>query len=339
MYLFRDRHGIRPLYYFFKNHLVLFGSEIKSLVKVLGERPSVSKNSLSNTATFWTNIGSETSFKDYFKVLPGHYLIIKKDGIKTCRYHLNDFYYSSKKNFSSTAELRKYFINAVKNQLQSEIGYGSYLSGGIDSSALSYELSKLSSKKLDTFSIKFENKEYDESDKQLVMSKFLGSNHNSLLIKNNQIYENFFNAVNHAECLLFRTAPVPMLLLSKLVKKNNHKVIFSGEGADETMLGYDIFSEMRIRKFWSKEKNSETRNLLFAKLYGYLPQFNNKKYLPLTTGFYKNYLDFKKNDFFSHEIRWSQFNQVKSFFKGLKKNSLKESQKKLKIFCLKSLMI
>ena len=62
------------------------------------------------------------------------------------------------------------------------------------------------------------------------------------------------------------------------------------------MLGYDIFSEMRI-EILVKGKESKTRNLLFAKLYGYLPQFNNKKYLPLTTGFYKNYLDFKKNDF------------------------------------------
>ena len=183
---------------------------------------------------------------------------------------------------------------------------------------------------MDTFSIKFENKEYDESEKQETMAKFLKSNHNSLYIKNVQIYENFFKAVNHAETLFFRTAPVPMLLLSKLVKKNGHKVVFSGEGADETMLGYDIFSEMRIRKFWSKEKNSKRRNLLFAKLYGYLPQFRNKKYLPLTTGFYRNYLDFKDNDFFSHEIRWSQYDQIKSFFKGLNKRSLNANLKKIK---------
>lgn len=162
------------------------------------------------------------------------------------------------------------------------------------------------------------------------MVKFIKSNHNSLLINNKDIYENFYKTVYHAESLLFRTAPVPMMLLSNLVKKNGHKVIFSGEGADETMLGYDIFSETRIRKFWSKEKKSKTRNLLFSKLYGYLPQFKNKKFLNLTTGFYKSYLNYTNNDFFSHEIRWSQYNQINSFFKILEKYSLKKIINKIK---------
>ena len=56
---------------------------------------------------------------------------------------------------------------------------------------------------------------------------------------------------------MFRTAPVPMYLLSKLVKDNGHKVVFTGEGADEILLGYDIFGENRIRRFWSRNKNSK----------------------------------------------------------------------------------
>ena len=62
-----------------------------------------------------------------------------------------------------------------------------------------------------------------------------------------------------------------MYLLSKLVNKNGHKVVFSGGGADEVMLGYDIFSELKIRKFWSRNPNSNIRGNLFLKLYGFYP--------------------------------------------------------------------
>ena len=66
---------------------------------------------------------------------------------------------------------------------------------------------------------------------------------------------------------MFRTAPVPMYLLSKHVRSQGHKVVFTGEGADEILLGYDLFGETKIRKFWSKLPNSNLRPELLKKLY------------------------------------------------------------------------
>ena len=88
------------------------------------------------------------------------------------------------------------------------------------------------------------------------------------------ISDNFSTVINHLETILFRTAPVPMYLLSKLVNEKNIKVIYSGEGADEILFGYDIFFENRIRKFWKKNPNSNLRPLL---LKNYIIIFRNFK--------------------------------------------------------------
>ena len=119
---------------------------------------------------------------------------------------------------------------------------------------------------MDTFSIEFFNKEYDESSKQKNFSKFLKTNHRSIKVDKKDIANNFEAVVNHAETFLFRTAPVPLYLLSKFVKKFNHKVVFTGEGADEVLLGYDIFFENRIRQFWRKIKDLRY-DLCFLKNY------------------------------------------------------------------------
>ena len=106
------------------------------------------------------------------------------------------------------------------------------------------------------------------------MSKFLNTNNHTLKITKTDIPDNFNKMIEHAETHVFRTAPVPMYLLSKFVKSKGHKVFFSGEGADEILFGYDIFFETKIRKFWSKDINSKRRFLLFKKLYHYLSSLN-----------------------------------------------------------------
>ena len=113
-------------------------------------------------------------------------------------------------------------------------------------------LTQIQQSPIDTFSVEFENKEYDESDAQQSVKKIINSNHFSLKISNKDIADNFEKVINHSECHLFRTAPVPMYLLAKYVKEKGHKVVFTGEGADEILLGYDLFGETKVRNFWSK---------------------------------------------------------------------------------------
>ena len=312
--LFRDRFGIRPIYYSLnKPYSFIFSSEIKSILSVSDMKHSIDGYSLAFTSMFWTNIGNHTSFENINLLPANHYLILdEKFNLDVVPY--KNYFFQKNKIQNKKFDLYKSLRNSVKNQIFGEVGFCSYLSGGIDSSIIAYLLKDITKKKIDTFSISFEDKDYDESLAQIEVSKFLETNHKTLKIKNKDVSENFLDTIHATETFLFRTAPVPMYLLSKFVKEKGHKVFFTGEGADEIFFGYDIFFETKIRKFWTKQKDSKYRFLLFKKLYHYLPQFKNSRYFRLIKDFYKTSLDVEDNLFYSHFVRWSQYNFMNSYF-------------------------
>ena len=312
LFLARDKHGIRPIYYWNESDFV-FASEIKCILKYSKKKINFSKKSLAQTCFFWTNIGETTSF-DKIKILPpGHYLKYNTNNLIVRRYYQNQIIQKRDENVISNKNFYDLLNNAVENQLHGEVGHACYLSGGIDSVILAYLLKKKISN-LDTFSVSFENVDYDESYYQKKISKFLKTNHKQIKISSMDIANNFAKVIEHTETYLFRTAPVPMYLLSKEVKKSNHKVVFSGEGADEVLLGYDIFFENRIRKFWSKFPDSKIRYKLLQKLYNHLPQFKNSRYFEMIKDFYKKNLKSTDDLFYSHLVRWSQYEQTREYF-------------------------
>ena len=330
-YLIRDRFGIRPLFYYYNKYQLFFGSEAKSIISSSDEDFEIDAKSLAQIAMFWTNIGKQTSFKNIYSVKPGHYIEFKNGIANEKKYFFNPILNEKYINVS-TKEIKKELVeqlkNSVKRQGQSEVGYACYVSGGIDSSIIAYLLSQ--EKKIDTFSIEFEDNEYNERDAQQQIIKNLNTKHNSLSIKKKDIANNFSKVIYHCESLLFRTAPVPLYLLSKLVKESGHKVVYTGEGADEILFGYDLFFENRIRNFWKKDPTSKIRPLLFKKLYHYLPQFNNPRYFALIKEFYSHNLLNDDKLFYSHLVRWAQYDQVSSYFNlEINKNELFEDIKLL----------
>lgn len=309
IYLFRDAFGIRPLFFFKQNENFVFSSEIKGIINTKLLTPEINSNSLMQNCYFWTNVDKQTSFKNIYSLPPGSFLKwnIKEFKIQK-HFNFSDYSDETTNNFDISHELE----NAIERQVPKEVKYGCYLSGGIDSSILAKILSKKT--ELNTFSISFDNKEYNEDPFQKLFLNENQTNHYQLKVTDKMIANNFEKTVNHAETFIFRTAPVPMYLLSNLVKKQGIKVIFSGEGADEILFGYDIFFENRIRNFWKKKASSKLRPQLLKKLYNYLPQFSNSRYFEMTKDFYKSTLN-KKSDYYSHLVRWSQFDHVSSFFK------------------------
>ena len=140
---------------------------------------------------------------------------------------------------------------------------------------------------LRTFSIGFSKGNLDESDYQKLMIKHLGTNHSSIFCRNNDIAEAFPQTIWHTESPILRTAPVSMMLLSKLVRKNNYKVVLTGEGSDEVLGGYDIFKESKIRQFWAKKPDSHMRPLLLKRLYPYL-DFSSRQSQTYIEAFFGN---------------------------------------------------
>ena len=322
----RDRVGIRPFFYNLSpDGELTFASEIKSIFENKKLKPEFSPENLSQVYTFWTTITPDTVFKDVYELPPGHFMTYSKDGLHIEKYWELDF---SKINRSiSLEEAQEQFdellSDAVRIRLRADVEVAAYLSGGIDSSATVSYIKKMESRVLNTFSIGFRDKDFDESFYQQEAVKYLDTNHKYISCSSQEIGESFPKAVWHSETPMIRTAPTPMLLLSEQVRNSDIKVVITGEGADEMLAGYNIFKEAKIRRFWAEQPDSKIRPLLLKKLYPYLPQMQNANPAILKM-FFGFKLQDTENPFYSHLLRWNNSNHIKKHFSDEIKSALND---------------
>ena len=125
----------------------------------------------------------------------------------------------------------------------------------------------------------------------------------------------FPDVIRHAEQPIVRTAPAPLLLLSKLVREQGYKVVLTGEGSDEVLGGYDIFKEAKVRRFWAQRPDSRLRPLLLKRLYPYLPRLQSQSPAYLRAFFHADPADLG-DPFFSHRPRWEMSSRMELFLSG-----------------------
>jgi asparagine synthase (glutamine-hydrolysing) len=323
LFIARDRIGIRPLFYHLSEKVFSFASEIKSLFVQKDIHPEFSNKNLSQIYTFWTAITPGTAFKDIFELSPGHYLIYNKAGIKISKYWELQFYNDNKDlTFKKALEqFHELFYDAVKIRLRADVEVAAYLSGGIDSSSTVAYIKNIEPGILNTFSIGFDDRDFDETSYQNEAVRYLNTRHRSIMCTSEEISKSFPKVIWHSETPVTRTAPAPMYLLSRLVRENNIKVVITGEGADEMLAGYDIFKEAKIRRFWAKQPDSALRPRLLTKLYPYLPQMKQANPAILKM-FYGYKLEEIENPFYSHLLRWNNSNHIKKHFTDQIKSEL-----------------
>jgi|WetSurMetagenome_2_1015567.scaffolds.fasta_scaffold00011_44 asparagine synthase (glutamine-hydrolysing) len=317
LFMARDRVGIRPLFYNLSNGIFSFASEIKSLFEQKRVPCNFDPVNLSQIYTFWTALTPNTAFKDIFELSPGHFLVYNRNGLKINRFWELRF---DKKRYdlslgNAIEEFHELFTNAVRIRLRADVEVAAYLSGGIDSSATVAYIKDIEPGVLNTFSIKFDEGEYDESSYQTDAVRYFNTNHKSFTCSASDIAENFPQVVWHSETPVTRTAPVPMMMLSKLVRDNNIKVVITGEGSDEILAGYNIFKEGKIRRFWAVNPDSRIRPLLLTRLYPYLPQMKQSSTNVLKMFFGYNLSD-TDNPLYSHLLRWNNSNHIKKHLRG-----------------------
>jgi len=323
VFLARDRIGIRPLFYHNSDRGLSFASEIKSLFAQKDISPELSKKNLSQIYTFWTAITPGTAFRDIYELSPGHYMVFNRDGLIIKQFwQLN--YTGSFNDISfpdAVEQLGELLRDAVRIRLRADVEVAAYLSGGLDSSSTVAMIKEIEPGILNTFSIGFEDPNFDETSYQNEAVRFLDTRHRSITCTSEEISNSFPRVVWHSETPITRTAPAPMYLLSGLVRKNNIKVVITGEGADEMLAGYDIFKEAKIRRFWAKQPDSTLRPGLLTKLYPYLPQMKQANPAILKM-FYGYKLEEIQNPFYSHLLRWNNSNHIKKHFSGTTKSEL-----------------
>jgi asparagine synthase (glutamine-hydrolysing) len=210
-------------------------------------------------------------------------------------------------------ELHDLLADATRIRLRADVPVGAYLSGGLDSSALVALIRQNSSAQLKTFSIGFTDAALDESAHQQTLVNALGLDHHSTLCSNADIGAAFFNTIRHTESPILRTAPVPMRLLSGLVRSSGYKVVLTGEGSDEVLGGYDIFKEAKIRRFWAQQPDSLWRANLLRRLYPWLDTSGQQGGAYLRQ-FYGVGMALPDAPLFSHLTRMQTTAQCKQFF-------------------------
>lgn len=316
LFLARDRVGIRPLFYWRKDESFAFCSEIKGLFALDKIDRKINNDGLKQIFTFWTTISPTTPFEDIYELPPGHYMKVTSDNIYISKFwELN---YANEKgkefNFAETLEeFDELLHDSVKIRLRADVPVGAYLSGGLDSSVTTSFIKDIFPGILNTYSIGFSEKMYDETEYQIEVSKFLNTNHTAFTCTTEDIIENFEKTIYHTEFPILRTSPTPMYLLSKKVRESNIKVVITGEGADEILAGYNIFKEAKIRRFWANQPESSIRPKLLAQLYPYLPMMKESPDFALKMFFgYK--LGDVENPLYSHLLRWNNTSRINTFF-------------------------
>ena len=319
--LARDRTGIRPLFYTEAAGRIIFASEVKALFALPDVRRSIDVRALAETCTYWSPLAPRTAFEAVSSLPPGHVMVIANGARRIHRYwdwtfpdaELGTHGGTRRSEADYAAELRELLIDAVRLQLRADVPVGAYLSGGLDSSIITSLVRNFSDTPLRTFSLTFEDAEFDESQYQQELVDYLGTEHTSIRCTRGDIAAAFPRTIFHTESPIVRTAPTPLMLLASHVREAGYKVVLTGEGADEVFGGYDIFKEAKIRRFWARSPDSASRPRILERLYPYL------KHSPatgraFTQAFFRDGMEHADQPYFAHIPRWTTTRRISQFF-------------------------
>ncbi len=326
--LARDRTGIRPLFYTRVRGRLAFASEVKALFTLPEVPRALNVDALGDVMTYWSALAPDTVFAGIQSLPPGHVLAIEGGREQLTKYWDWEFptappHRAGRSDESYAEELRELLTDAVRLQLRADVTVGAYLSGGLDSSAISALVRTYHQKSLITFSIAFEDPEFDESAFQSQMAAHLGTQHTRILCRKSDIAAIFPEVIRHTESPILRTAPAPLMLLSRSVREHGLKVVLTGEGADEVFGGYDLFKEAQIRRFWARNPQSKWRPALLDRLYPYLLH-SPAATRAITKRFYGQGLDQVGRATFAHGPRWASTRRSWQFFSSEARATLGE---------------
>jgi asparagine synthase (glutamine-hydrolysing) len=323
--LSRDPFGISPLYTCHARGRLFFASEVKGIFA--GDRTiprSFDPVGLEETFAFWTAVAPQTIFRDIAEIEPGQSRVFE-NGRSCSRRHWELRYPIAHgadgvahEEFAGSldeaaAAVRTTLVDAIQARLtHAAVPVAAYLSGGLDSSLLVALTAASGRAAVPTFSVRFDDREYDEGPFQRAVARAFGTEHCELTVSRRDIADSLPEAMAHIERPILRTAPVPLFILSRLARDHGIKAVVTGEGADEMFAGYDLFREATVRRFWARQPTSAIRPLLLQRLYPYLSRSPSAR-PAVARQFFGRHLDAAAQRGFSHDIRWRRTSALKRF--------------------------
>ena len=272
LFLCRDRFGIKPLYYIEVNQSIIFSSSIKALKSFSHEELNIKEDDLLDFLQYGT-VHQPNTILDKVKSVPrGSFLMAGNQETKIFEYwNLFESNNSNKITSEPLKTVNKLLLESVEKRLISDVPYGIFLSGGIDSSILVAAASKVSTQKVNTFSIVFKEKGFDERKFSRQIASKYKTNHLELELNPEEILQQIeepFKFMDHPSVDGINT-----FFISKQVHNQGFKMALSGAGSDELFAGYPVFKEVfeLENKKWLYSFPPQLRNI-----FGKLLQLRNK---------------------------------------------------------------
>ena len=277
LYLARDRFGEKPLYYGWlpQKECFVFSSDL--IFDKLFKEISFDLNDDALNDLFHLNYINKnySIFKNIYKVEPGSYLEVKFkknqtpkiDSYKYWKLENLNITKNKNKNKYTTDELDNKLTEIVKNQIFADVEVGTFLSGGIDSSLITAKAQEVSNKKIKTFCIGTEDKSYDESKYAYSVAKHLSTDHEELILNENNIIQDIPSIISNLNEPLGDSSFIPTYYVSKLARKKV-KVVLTGDAGDEIFGGYNRYTKLKyvskvykLPKFLKKMISKSLSNL------------------------------------------------------------------------------
>ena len=237
--LVRDRLGIKPLYWTMAGDTLLFGSEIKALL-ASGMVEAVANHAVlpEVLSTRYTS-GEETLFRGIYKLLPGHRLVFEGGAVAIQQYwDLPTRTDSPESPAASPVERFKEMLEeSVRLRLMADVPLGMFLSGGIDSSAIAAIMARMIDRPLQTFSVAFKDRAFNELEYAREVARSIGAVSHEIVIDDQDFFGALPKLLWHEDEPIAHPSSVPLYFVSALARQHV-TVVLTGEGSDELLAGY-----------------------------------------------------------------------------------------------------
>ena len=244
LFIARDRMGIKPVYYYKKDNLLVFASEIRSLI-ASGLVPSrISESSLTDYFSYQTVHAPNTIIQDVLMLMPGHHMTVKESSCTISRYWSltgNRSRASENKSYNEVChDIRELLTAAVQRRLISDVPFGAFLSGGIDSSAVVGLMASVMRMPVKTFNISFDEGAFSEATYARTIAERFDTEHHEFRLTP----ADFLNYLPSALASLDHPSGdgPNSWVVSKITRENGVTMALSGLGGDELFAGYPVFN-------------------------------------------------------------------------------------------------
>ena len=302
--LSRDSFGIKPLYFFQDNNNFIFSSEIKPLIESKLIQKKLDKRKILELVQIQFNSGRNTIFKNIVRIRPGETLVIKD--FKIIKSKIIKIENSKKSIVVSHNKLKDKLLESVYLHQRSDVPYGVFFSGGIDSTLILYLMSLINNKPIKAFNIFFKGKEKKNEEIALLANRF-GANLKSIEFSENDFWNILPKSISFMDDPVSDYAIIPTYKLASEAK-NYVKVVLTGEGGDELFAGYGRYRD-NLRKLFRKRFLSR----------GILDKFLAEKNKMTKWDFD---LSFVKSKIFDYDLTSLQKNQIFDYYEWLPNNIL-----------------